>query len=303
MLGNKDYCSSVLDLLRFTESLRSVYVAVCVINGIFSVIAMACNIVIILAITRKRFALRTPSFVLLCTMAISDLGVGLVVQPLYILRKLLELYNISRYYCSLSLAFHLSSSFFAALTFLTIAAMSVDRYLAVRLCATYKPRVTFKKTVMASLLLICFAAIYAVTYVLSVLAFYVLTVLILPVCLITATTLYVKVYRLIQKHERKFRRNKNTPDSNSKQENRTVVAGYKKAVNTMVCIFCIFLLCYVPFFAASIALVIRGHQTYVLAAHHITATFVFINSSINPILFYWRMPEINRAVKQILYLN
>ena len=302
MLVKEDYCNSVLNLLQFTDSLRLVYIPLCVVNGIFSIIAVVCNSFIITAITRRK-ALHTPSFVLLCTMAISDLGVGLIVQPLYIIRKLAELYNISHYYCPLSVAAHLSSSFFAALTFVTITALSVDRYLAVRLCIRYKITVTCRRAVIAAVLLICFAALYAATYVLSVHGFYVITVLILPLCLVIASFLYIKIYRMLRKQERRICTNTEASTVSSKQESRAGIAGYMKVVNTMVYISCIFLICYVPFFAASIALVIRGHRTYVLGAHHIAATIVFINSAINPVLYYWRMPEIRRAVRQILLLR
>ena len=62
--------------------MQSTYVATSIVNRLCSVLAVTCNLVVILAIVRNS-SLHTPSYVLLCNLAVSDLAVGLVVQPLY----------------------------------------------------------------------------------------------------------------------------------------------------------------------------------------------------------------------------
>ena len=65
------------------EELHSTYIANCVFNSFLSFTAILFNIVTIHAI-RKTSSLPKPLKPLLLSLAVSDLGVGLFVQPFYI---------------------------------------------------------------------------------------------------------------------------------------------------------------------------------------------------------------------------
>ena len=65
------------------KDLYSKYIAKCVFNAFSLYAAIVLNIVAIHAI-RKTNSLPKPLKTLLLSLAVSDLGVGLIVQPLYI---------------------------------------------------------------------------------------------------------------------------------------------------------------------------------------------------------------------------
>ena len=78
------FCHELLQNLRFhLEEMRPSYVANCVINGFSSYTAIMLNCVTIYAIT-KTSSLPKPLKTLLLSLAVSDLGVGSLVQPFYI---------------------------------------------------------------------------------------------------------------------------------------------------------------------------------------------------------------------------
>ena len=65
--------------------MRATLTANCVFNGFFGFIAITLNIEAILAL-RKPLTIPNDVKTLLLSLAVSDLGVGLLVQPLYITR-------------------------------------------------------------------------------------------------------------------------------------------------------------------------------------------------------------------------
>ena len=68
--------------LSKVEDFHSTYIANCVLNSVLSYTAIMLNIVAIHAI-RKTSSLRKTLKTLLLSLAVSDVGVGLLVQPFY----------------------------------------------------------------------------------------------------------------------------------------------------------------------------------------------------------------------------
>ena len=116
------------------EYLYSKYIANCVFNAFLSYTAITLNIVTIYAI-RKTSSLSKPLKTLLLSLAVSDLGVGLIVQPLYIASLVTGLKQGT---CTgNNPTFHTVSRFTANLfvfaSFFGVVALSADRFLAIYL--------------------------------------------------------------------------------------------------------------------------------------------------------------------------
>jgi len=73
--------------LFFKDAVREVIsvsnIVVCVMNVLFSVVAVFANILILYTLY-KASSLHFPSKAILCSLAMSDLGVGAIVQPLFV---------------------------------------------------------------------------------------------------------------------------------------------------------------------------------------------------------------------------
>ena len=145
---NESFCEESKQRVYFNldvKDFRSTYIVNCVLNNFLSYTAVMLNIVTIYAI-RKSSSLAKTLKTLLLSLAVSDLGVGLLGQPLYtsLLVNLLQ-QNSPR--CYMYLAFKIVGQFFSASSFLSVVAVSVDRFLAVQLHLRYQELVTHKRVV------------------------------------------------------------------------------------------------------------------------------------------------------------
>ena len=156
-------CDTLYELLFGTspavEDFRPSLVANCVFNSFLSCTTVILNIVTIHAI-RKTALLPKTLRTLLLSLAASDVGVGLLVQPLYIStlvsrlnKKRIRIDCISYKGSSAPINFFCISSLFK------VVAISVDRFLAVRLHLRYQELVTHKRVITAVISIWLFSAL------------------------------------------------------------------------------------------------------------------------------------------------
>ena len=67
----------------------------------------------------------------------------------------------------------------------------------------------------------------------------------------------------------------------------------------MVYIVGIFIVCYIPVLCVRIAYKFEGYTSSVKTANLCAFTVVFLNSSLNPVVYCWRNTDIRRAVKEV----
>ncbi len=109
----------------------------CILNAVFTPIGIIGNSLVLTAIFRTP-ALRSPSMILLCSLAVSDVLVGLVVQPLYIAKRLkkdsslLQIWYFLSYGC-------------CGVSLCTVTAISMDRFAALHYHMRYVTKLTFFK--------------------------------------------------------------------------------------------------------------------------------------------------------------
>ena len=133
-------------------------IAIEAVNIVFSITASLGNILILIAL-RKVTSIHPPTKLLFQCLAITDLGVGLISQPLMATLMLLvdnidiKIWNVLFFYLSWSL-----SIAFCGVSVFTSTALSVDRLLALFWGLRYRHVVTLKR-VRAVLACACLAAL------------------------------------------------------------------------------------------------------------------------------------------------
>ena len=127
------------------EDLYPTYVANCVFNSFLCYTAIVLNILTIQALRRTSSLPKTLKPLLL-SLAVSDVGVGLLVHPFYtsILVRLLQNDNSS---CGAYKAFLVIRSCLSTASFLGVTAISLDRFLAIHLHLRYQELVTHKRVI------------------------------------------------------------------------------------------------------------------------------------------------------------
>ena len=131
-------CAILLDFypqMFELENLRSTYIINCIFNVFLSCTTVMMNIATIYAF-RKVSSLPQTLKTLLLSLAVSDVSVGLLGQPLYIL-TLIKWLQQNPPSCYIYRLLDLASILFAEASFLGVVVISVDRFLALHLHLRY----------------------------------------------------------------------------------------------------------------------------------------------------------------------
>ena len=117
------------------KGLHSTLVVNCVLNSFLSSTAILLNIITIQAL-RKTPSLSKPLKTLLLSLAVSDLGVGFLVQPTYVavlVMKMKQNADNGTYYTIFDAFYEVQNFLFVFASFFGVFALTVDRFLAIHL--------------------------------------------------------------------------------------------------------------------------------------------------------------------------
>ncbi|KAL9951122.1 hypothetical protein ACROYT_G043726 [Oculina patagonica] len=177
----------------------TVYIANCAINAIFSFTAVIANGLIMLSIWRAP-SLRTPTYYFLFGLAMSDFGVGLLSQPLYIVYKVAGLYKHFQLSCIAGISFVLISNQLSGVSFLTVALISADRALALYLHMRYNELLTTYRVKLALVAVWVLSASANVAWFTSLKVYYFIASSGFAIFLITTLFAYVMIFRTVRRH-------------------------------------------------------------------------------------------------------
>ena len=272
-------------------------VANCVFNGFLSYTAIVLNIITIQAL-RKTSSLPKTLKTLLLSLSISDVGVGLLVQPLYVAHMYLKMEitknidSIALYWVVLK-AYAIPSSLFVFASFFGVFAITVDRFLAIHLHLRYQQLVTHKRVVAVVISFWVFSVI-ACFWGQSIILLSVMSV----VCIISTGLLYCKIYAVVRHHTNQIHAlqvqqvTQNGDMANTARLRKTAVATFY--------VYILFSVCYLPMACAGLATMIHGKNAFLSHLWFFTWTVVYLNSSFNPLIYSWKMRNIRQAVLDTL---
>ena len=234
----------------------------------------------------------------------SDLGVGLLVQPLYIATLVMRIDRSTLFGWSvqcISYIFGLLGHVFSSASFFGIFALTVDRFLAIHLHLRYQEVVTYKRIVALVI------SIWVLSSALSVLALNenlekVLSSvigIIASVCLIIAGVLCCKMHAVVRRHRNEINSALQVQQvaQNGKQASD---ARLKKTALATFYVYIVFLGCYVPYFCVRAAFRISGESVLRWHLLYYFLTLMYLNSSLNPLIYCWKMRNIRQAVISVL---
>ena len=271
------------------------YIVNVVLNVFSALTAIVFNSITIQAI-RKTSSLPNPLKILMLSLAFSDLAVGLVAQPLWIVTLSRE--EDTEVLCIIQSAL-------ANASFLGIMALNVDRFLAVHLHLRYRELVTYKRVLSLAILTWVFSALLSsicrwITEDLS--EFMNITIIVWSLCLIFLTVISCRLYFAVRVHTKQIQalQLKQTALSD---EVANAFRLRKSAVSSFYVNF-VFLVCYLPFYCSLIRKFFKS-EAFVNGQiwqelFPLSRTLMFMNSCLNPVIYCWRMRDIRHAIKDIL---
>ena len=276
---------------------ESIVIINCALNAPLMLISIIGNALVLAAILRTP-SIRSTSMIMLCSLAVSDLLVGFVAQPLYIADELqrLKKEDILLYRLSAMIGFLL-----CGVSLGTMATISVDRYMALHYHMRYAALVTKSRVrcTLGIIWLIVFSSLGF--YLWNKFVYHLMAGIFTALCLAICTFSYIKIYTIVRQHHLQIKAQQQSVES-SNTGNMNMLRLKNSAINTFIFYICM-TVCYFPYVVllTMFGTIYKDWKTEWTFA----TTLVFMNSSINPILYCWRLRELRtavlRTIKQLLF--
>ena len=287
------------------EEFSSTYIVNIIFNAFLCFTAIVLNSITIHAI-RKTSSLPKPLKTLLLSLAVFDLSTGLLVHPFYIAHFANGLEqntenNYSATFSNTYTAILISTSTFLSWTsFFGVLALTVDRFLAIHLHLRYQEFVTHKRAVAVVI------SIMVLTLFLSSFPLWIqvndkrkIYIAIQFVCQALNAVLYCKIYLTVQRYRNQIQSLQVQQDEGQNREMMANVARLVKLAVGTFYVYLVFLVCYLPGMCLNIAAIVSGPSTTQLHVLYYTLTIMLLNSSLNPLIYCWKMRHIRYAVINI----
>lgn len=278
----------------YADSSLGWYIFSCVLTVLFAVTASFANVLVLVAIVRTP-SLHSPSNTLLSGLALADLGVGLLVHPLFLMLILGKITQNKSVFCEAGIAIEVIANALCIISLLTVTAVSLDRYLALRLHLRYKELITIKRVIIV-LVIIWITGAHSGTlwlYKHDMVKWNVIVIIIL--CLMAALFSYFQIYRAVTRAIHSELIIKCSVDQNCEAMN---MARFKSHTISTFLVYCLVMLCYLPYFCVIIVVILTGPSIPKRFAYDMTAVGVFLNSSLNPLVYCWRLGDVRNAVRK-----
>ena len=180
----------------------------------------------------------------------------------------------------------------------TMTAISVDRLLAMLLGLRYKEIVTLRRTyiILAIVWVVCLIAglfshlDHRITFWCSPIS--------ISSCLVISVASYTKIFRALSHHRAQIQYHAQQQPG---QPNALNIARYRKAVYSALWVQLALVVCYVPQFTMKIVISLstKPFSNFFIFLG-MANVLLFLNSTLNPFLFGWKISEVRRTVKQTI---
>ena len=260
------------------------------VNILFSITSSLGNILILIAL-RKVTSLHPPTKLLFQCLAITDLGVGLTSQPLFATVLLIGYRNVN---WSVSVIGNYLSLIFCGVSLLISTALSVDRLLALLLGLRYRHVVTLKRVRIAVACCWLTALVTAlVIFLTGGKIFPRIAMILIILSVIISLSSYTKIVLKLRQHQTSVQENVHQGMANAGGVPKNL-EQYKRTVVSIALLQVALVACYVPFLIIHVLRERDSIPNYVFSL--LSTTLVYLNSSLNPFLYCWRIKEVRQAV-------
>ena len=286
-----------------------VWIFLIALNIFLSIFATLGNDLILVAL-RNVSSIHPPTKLLFRCLAITDLCVGLLCQPLYVYVWYITIsLDIGNRIVELAYVYVFIIGVLAAVSILTSAAISVDRLLALLLGLRYRHVVTLCR-VRVLIACVWFIAVsnsslYCVALILfhdklqlasswTLRAFTIFSI-------IVSLFSYSKIFFTLR-HQQAQVEDHVQPEQSSRVRSVLNIARYKKTVYSVAWIQFAMLACYGPYIVMVFLLQFGNidDSIEIRIADEFSLCLVFLNSSLNPVLYCWRIKDVRREVQNTI---
>lgn len=272
------------------------------INLLLAITAITGNTLILFAL-HKESRLHQPSKALLRNLVATDICVGFV-----------QLASVGYWVSIVQEQWKTCHSFYfirnigaivsVSVSLYTISAISVDRLLALLLGLRYRQVLILRRVrVVALVFWVCPGVISAVIWIVSLDAWKIWSAMNIAVCLITSTYCYTRIFRRLRHHQTQVHSNSRVPQNQAIPLN---VTRYRKTVSNALWLQFALVFCFLPYLLlAPFALreIEYERSSGFYSPFSIAMTLMFFNSTLNPILYCWKIKEVRKSMTDVLFCS
>ena len=286
------YCSA-----NVTARVHDELIVLLVLNTFLSITAFLGNTLILVAL-HKEYSLHPPSKLLLRSLAITDLLVGIIVEPLYV-AYLMSVKSKRWDICyNVNVALFITSHILCSVSLLVLTAISVDRLLALLLGLRYRQVVTLRSVYITVIVMSVLPIVATTSYIWNPQLLSLLLYIHLSFCLSIIIFSYMKIFFTLRHYQIQVTVAQEQP----RQAIPLNIARYRKAVYSALWVQVTLFICYLPFGITQALTDLKSVK--VSSSFYLAKTFsftlVFLNSALNPFLYCWKMKEVRQAVKDAI---
>ena len=263
-----------------------------------SITAILGNTLILVAL-HKESSLHPPSKLLYRCLATTDLLVGLILEP-----------SVAAYFVLVGTEKSSSNSCFyfatinvvgfttlSAVSLLTMTTISVDRLLALLLGLRYRQLVTLRRgrALITSFWIVSLGFAVMTIWEFSIGKSYNYTLILL--CISVSLFCYLKILFTLRQNQIQAQQPQGLPIGGGIPFN---IARYRKTVNTAIWVEVTLIACYLPYSIVIAIITIHGSSPFLDAMRGTTGALVSLNSTLNPILYCWKIKAVKQEVKNTI---
>ena len=270
-----------------------IFVFIFVLNIFLAITATLGNTLILIALN-KVSSIHPPTRLFLRCLTVTDFCVGVIVHPLFV-AFLTEFPGGNWRIPSLTVGFF--SFIFCGVSFHTSAAISVDRLLALLLGLRYRLVVTLRRVRIAVVCLWFSGILEGLLY-----SFYSPDVgnsvafVFTTISVFTSVFSYTKIFLKLRQHQVQVQQNAGHEQVNAGRIPLNI-ERYKKIVYSIAWVQLALFVCYSPIVLYKILRTSRGNTDPGSILLNSALTIAYFNSSLNPILYCWKIRDIRQTVK------
>ena len=285
---------------------RAHVILICGFNIVSSPVAVVGNALIIATIWRNS-SLRTPSYIFLDGIAITDFFTGLITQPAFIAYMFgnPSLFDNKALRITALRIFNTIGRYFYSVTIVTATVMAIERwfYMSRRSFITVRRAYFIFATIILALVPFSMLRLWLVPQEYIGDFFDLFTMGSLSViCLAITSFSYFKVFCIIKRQQLQVVAI-NQASQNLGQPAAINLTKYRKSVSTILYILLLFWGTFLPQ-AICVSIVFfsnnRADTKMAYSIFHVVATLCFLSSALNPLLYNWRLKDIRQEVKLLI---
>ena len=291
-------CPRVQKVIQSAEFAVRSGLAISLMNIPLAMAAFLANIAIFMAL-RKATSIQPRTKLLFRNLACTDLCVGLISQPLFIFH-LMSLSKRHLDLCQYTEKFgYISTVSLCGVTLLTITAISVDRLLVLFKGMRYRQVATLARVRVLIVTMWISSVCTGVSFIWNIRVFFGISCISIASCLAISTFCYTKIFLTLRRQQERVSHHNDGPKPN-KSSSPVNVKRYKKSVFTALLIHFTLIACYLPYTTVKAVTTFAVVSPTLLTVEAFLATLIYLNSTLNPALYCWRIKEVRYKIKETL---